>query len=339
MGNSGLNFFVNAKNVSPGNYASWQNVDVSAYIPAGATGVIVELSDTEEIGKKMGTRHPDSVQDFSTRTEAFLIGGHIYQICGVNSSRVFQAYIEDAYCEVWLVGYTDASVVLFTDMTEYAAGVGTFVDNNVADIVSGDATGIICQFLLKEGAPQYNGVIRKKGSTDDESGKDLIKGPVDALCGLSDSKIFQARVSDADLEIWVKGYTKPPVEFFTNVIKKGPVIQEAVWEEINCLADVGGGVGGLILELVNFNNSAQSTRVVIRRKGSSDNRTDYDDRIRYIGHIWAAVGINEEGKFEAWVKRDLGDQDIALVKFYIHGYVKWDGMLKTKLAMTELEAS
>lgn len=43
---SGLNFFANAIEVTPAAYGSWQDVDCSGSIPAGATGGGVETATT-----------------------------------------------------------------------------------------------------------------------------------------------------------------------------------------------------------------------------------------------------------------------------------------------------
>lgn len=342
MGNSGFNFFVNAFNVTPAGLGSWEDVDVSSYLPAGATGVILEFSDRDQsIPRKHMARKKGSTDNFVTRTEATTVSGHVYFLCGVDANRVFQAYVETVDCEIWLIGYTDSAVAFFADgnAIEYSPSApGIWKDQNIADKVSNDATGVIGFWLTKEGASQYEGIIRKKGSTDYLI-KNVIRGPVGALCGLSASKIFQNRVSHLDLEFWVIGYTKPPVTFFTNYIVKGPPTVESEWEELDVSSIVGPGVGGVILELRFQQASVQSIRIVVRRKGSSDNRVVWDDRVRYNGHIWALVGIDAEGILETFVEKDHVDQDINNVKFHVVGYVKWEGILKTKFEKVSLEAA
>lgn len=345
MGKSGFNFFVNAYEVTPTEYAAWKEVNVQTFIPSGSSGVILEFSNTDNsLARIIAARKKGSNDDFTGRSDTQKVSGHVYNVCGVDANRKFEAYVENASCEIWLIGYTDASVVMFTNMVDKKTTTSGWVEVNVASIVSNDATGVICAFLTKDTVNQEEGLIRKKGSTDYETGKNLIRGPVDCLCGLSDSKIFEQRVGNAssgNLELYVKGYTKLPVEWFTNVVKKGPVTQEAVWEDINISGDVPSGTGGVIIEIVNFNSSAQSTHVSVRRKGSSDNRVEYDDRIRYTGHIWALVGVDENRIFQAQVIKDEAGQSIANVKFYLHGYCSWDGSLKTKLEQvsTDIEVA
>lgn len=339
MAKSGFNFFVNAYEVSPIEYAAWKDIDVSQYLPAGATGVIVQLVNrSEAVRKNVAVRKKGSTDDFTGRDWAQKPSGYVYNCCGVDTNKVFQGYLEDSDCEIWLTGYTDDAVTFFTNMVDKTTESGGWVNVNVSDIVSLDATGVICQFLNKEGISTGVALIRQKGSTDDELDKNDINGPVDALCGLNESKIFQQKIGDAAVELYVKGYTKPPVKWFTNVVKKGPVTEEAVFEDIDVSGDVGSGVGGVIVEVVNF-NTIQNPRVVLRQKGSTDNRVEYDDRIGVQSHIWVLVGLNDEGIFQVYVKKTDVSQELSKIKFYIHGFVKWEGMLKTKLEKVNLEAS
>src|SRR3989304_5947055 len=88
---SGLNFFTNAVNKTPGSTGAWVDVDCSADIPSGASGVILELYNTTA-SKIAGAVRKNGSTDGQTN-HSIVQNGHTFTLIGVDANRVFEAYI------------------------------------------------------------------------------------------------------------------------------------------------------------------------------------------------------------------------------------------------------
>jgi hypothetical protein len=94
------------------------------------------------------------------------------------------------------------------------------------------------------------------------------------------------------------------------------------WQEVDITAYLGADAGsatGVILHLVN-NYSSLDYKIGLRKNGSSDNRTV---NIRKNSHCWAAIGVDSNDIFEAYVDH------ATRLDIYLVGYTKAGVTFKT----------
>ncbi|HEY4714390.1 MAG TPA: hypothetical protein VIH30_09165 [Aquirhabdus sp.] len=327
MGNSGLICFENAYEITPATTGSYVDVDVSPFVPAGASGVLLEFSNYDQsAARKFSARKKGSTDDHYELLYNG-IGGHNYFFCGLDSNRKLQVKIETSNCKIWLIGYTDSKCAFFDNAYDFSnAQSAAWIDKNASTIVPADAVGVFGYFIPTT-TIHAQAILRTKGSTEDTAGKNLVRGIIGVYTGINESKLFQYYTDTITCKLFIIGYSKAPIVWFTNPVKKGPLTLESTWQEISCGSNVPSGANAVFVELVNFNGGAQQPHVTVRKKGSTDNRGIVDSRIRYTGHAYAVVGISADGKFEAFFERDIDmAQDISLVEFWLHGYAMWDGI-------------
>lgn len=113
---------------TPGTAGSWQEVDCSAIIPAGALAAILLIrSGTTWNSRLACVRKKGSTDDFSA--SSLVVGQrHHHAVVGLDGSRVFQAYVEHATeVDIFVLGYID------TPPAQTISGVG--------NIATGEALG------------------------------------------------------------------------------------------------------------------------------------------------------------------------------------------------------
>ncbi len=96
------NFFTNSIDVTPGVAGSWQDVDVSAYVPTDATGVIIQAYNSGATNYALGLRKKGSTDN---RTQDLPGSRQTWGYTGLDASRVFQAYIGSTAFKLKLLGY------------------------------------------------------------------------------------------------------------------------------------------------------------------------------------------------------------------------------------------
>jgi hypothetical protein len=90
---------------TPANAGSWQDVDCSAIIPAGASGAILEVRNTGGSNWFACVRKKGSSNDFSSSNKE-MSNRHHHAVVGVDGSRVFQAYVGHATdVDIFVLGY------------------------------------------------------------------------------------------------------------------------------------------------------------------------------------------------------------------------------------------
>ncbi|MDD5061496.1 MAG: hypothetical protein PHN44_04340 [Candidatus Marinimicrobia bacterium] len=96
---------------------AWTDIDLSAYLPAGAIGAIFEVCATSGTTHAWGIRKKGSTDD---RTSDMLNQHNQFcAIIGVDSNRFIQVYKGDAYPQFWLLGYITDGVTFFTDGKDF----------------------------------------------------------------------------------------------------------------------------------------------------------------------------------------------------------------------------
>lgn len=88
------------------NFASWEDKDLSAYLPAGAIGAIVLI--VNNVGNDAGFIRQNG-STFAPNTQAMYITAEsqIYSICGCDANRVIETYSNDNTVDHYLVGYVE----------------------------------------------------------------------------------------------------------------------------------------------------------------------------------------------------------------------------------------
>ena len=310
---SGINFFLNGIDVTPGTTGQWTDVDVSSHIPSGSTGVVVKINNTSSASRGE-VRKNGSSDDFG-----YYLGGNNgrFALVGVDANRVFEAYIANSNVEIILVGYTDESCVFFDNAIEKTISTGSWQDIDASGDISSEATGVICLLINTSGSTNYSAGIRKNGSSDEFTYGDIYKGARFnyQLCGVDASRIFESRIENSAVEVYLVGYTKSPITFLTNGIDKS-LSQTNEWTDIDVTSETEAEADGVIIFMKNTSSSSQG-RSDVRKNGSSDD--DSPMLLFYAGCCAAGLcGMDSGQVFEGYIA-------ITNIDFYLIGYCKPGG--------------
>ena len=74
-------------NITPDTLDAWIDVDISAIVPAGTTGVLLHVLNTGSTGKYWGCRNNGST-DNRAPVKALAATSHLWASCGVDANRV-----------------------------------------------------------------------------------------------------------------------------------------------------------------------------------------------------------------------------------------------------------
>jgi hypothetical protein len=112
---------------SPGTAGSWQDVDCSAIIPAGALAAILLIRNTSAANWIACVRKKGSADDFSASNKCTQTRQY-HAVVGLDGSRIFQAYVEHATeVDIFVLGY------IGTPPAQTVSGAG--------NIATGEAVG------------------------------------------------------------------------------------------------------------------------------------------------------------------------------------------------------
>jgi hypothetical protein len=165
-----FNFLDNPVDLTPSS-TSWQDVDVSSWVPSGATGVILQAVNTHSseprdfLVRKKVASSPDAYVD--EEIEAI---SHAWPMVGLDSNSTFQVYTEDStYIKLYLVGYTGNGVAFFDNRVDKTpATADSWQDVNISADTGGDTA--IAAIVGGFGASglSYNFGLRKPAATPDD---------------------------------------------------------------------------------------------------------------------------------------------------------------------------
>jgi len=96
---SGFFWFVDAFDISLGTTGSWQDIDLSDYVPFGTSGAIIEIINTDTDGTRSGVvRGKQDTRNYMVNAAYQEVEDetHRWQIVKVNPNRIIQGYIEHA---------------------------------------------------------------------------------------------------------------------------------------------------------------------------------------------------------------------------------------------------
>ncbi len=286
--------YVNVSPVAIG----WQDVDCSAYIPEGATGVILHVINKHlTTARDIGLRKKGSSDDFHTwhlDDEC-----HMWAAIGVDENREFQAYLENLVNqEVWLVGYTTAGVTFLTNAVEKT---GVTLDTWVTQDCPTEcpnAIGLIIEVLCQDG---YNIGLRKYGSSDDRH--QTLRNHCWAIIGCDGNQRFQTWRSHVNNEFYVVGYVTQGAIFKLNADDKS-LAGIGAYQDVDCSVEAPGAV----MLFFEINGWPLEDMYALRRKGSAED-IYYVDSGEAFAFVECDANSRVEGKIES-----------VTVDFFLMGY-------------------
>lgn len=200
-------FPIDPVEVTPGTANAWTDVDVSAHIPAAATGVLLHLVATAS--EEVGLRKNGSTDD---RYDIFDSNLHRWAAVGV-ASQIFEAYVgSTTTVDIYLVGYTMPGVTFFTNAYDKSVTEGASWNDRDCSAQATSATGLI--FEMTTGWYEEFG-LRKNGSSDDRRMRFYLHGWAVIGCDASQIAELYGRAATT-LPYWLIGYITDGCTFNTN---------------------------------------------------------------------------------------------------------------------------
>ena len=298
-----FNYLPTAPNVSPAG-TGWQDVDVSAYLPVGATGVIVQYIETVgSSDQDFGLRKKGSTDGFFTDAAKANFQG--WMMTGVDSSRTFQVYRSDVSVQIYLLGYTMPGVTFFTNRIDKSApGAGLSDVSIAADTGSDTAIGAIFHAQNSSGS-SIDYVVRKKGSTDNRFTGLRADNVNVVIIGVDGNETAEQRIATTPLDLYLVGYVTSGAVFFTNAVDKSTG-STGSYQSVDITADVGANAAnGAFLEIYNSGNGRRQTAL---RPGGAG----YDYYVE-VQHQWALVGLDSGDVFEQKIENT--EMDVYMVGY------------------------
>ncbi len=283
----------------PSAYAGWVDVNVAQYLPYEATGVILHIkANTKDVGVRMNGSTDARNNDFN----------HNWAMIGIDSSQIFEVYLEDATCELYLVGYTDSSWIYKTNAIDRSldGGFGAWTNIDVTDNTSANAVGVVVEIENLNVASQTSGV-RKDGSADARNGDMDAISHYFAVIGLDTAtEIFEMWAQSADVNTYLIGYVESGATFATNATDKS-LAGAAAWTNIDCSVEAPSA-DFLVFEV--YEAAAGAYTYGFRKDGSTEAVIEESDG----RHAWVVVECSSTQIVEGYVS-DLN------VDFFLVGYI------------------
>lgn len=278
--------------VTPSTAGSWQDVNVSAYIPDGATGVILHYNmQPPGADKAIGFRKNGSTDNRIQNNDWEI---HSWALIGVDANRTFEAYVGALSIEISLVGYTNSGVVFFDNSVDKTLGSGTAWKDIEISGDSGEDTAIGVILEVTQSSTTRTWGVRKKGSSDNRDGA-YARMHRWAIVGVDENEVYEGRVSSTTNIFHVLGYVTSGAVFFTDAVDVTPTTGS--WVDV----DVSGSTGadkaaGVFVEMYDSDSDA---RYGFRKNGSLDNTTGQSRR-----HAWGFVEVGPNEVYEAYLSAE-----------------------------------
>jgi hypothetical protein len=286
--------------VSPGTAGSWQDVDVSAWLPASATGAVLEVFNTTGSGVLYGVRKNGSTDTWMTGATALRTGRRTFLMIGVDASRILEVYMEDAAVDTYLTGYTTTGVTFFTNAVDKSLSTtGSWLDVDISGDTGAD-TAIGAIFILRNtSTTDYQIGLRKKGSTDSRLLEQDRQVAFSAMIGVDADEIAQMQIASTNLDAYLVGYVTEGAVFFTNAVDVSTATT-ASYVDTDITANIGANdANGAILELAN--TDASDLYNAFRPNGATH------DHYYRTEHCFGVVGIDDGDVFEQKVETTAMD--------------------------------
>jgi hypothetical protein len=317
-----FNYFPAPYDVSPG-LTGWRDVDVSAYVPVGATGVILQYVETSGVDRDYGVRMKGSTDAFYPGAAKSDFQG--FMMTGLDANRVFQVYSNNVSVVTYLVGYTMPGVTFFTNrIDESTATTGSFVDVSIAADTGADtAIGAIFHVQNTSGSSVNYGV-RKKGSTDNRVYGLRADNANVVIIGVDATETAQQQIASTAVDLYLVGYVTSGAVFFTNGVNK--TTAGATYADADITPNIGGNnANGAFVEI--YNDSGNRRNTAVRPNGATY------DYYNLMQHQFALVGVDLAHVYEQ--KQESSNE----MHFYLVGYSLGDTSVCCSLGTTEVAGS
>jgi len=219
--------------------------------------------------------------------------------------------LKDAICryiEVRVESVVRSQTFFPVDPIECTPGATGWQDVDLDSYISGlgsDVTGVILH-IVNTYTALYAFGLRKNGSTDNRTTAFYNLSHCWAAIGVDSDHIFEVDVgSTTYIDVYIVGYTKTGVTFFTNAYDKS-LTATGAWTDISCATEAPGATG-LIFEVV----SSALYAMGLRENGSSDNRTN---AVSYHQNFGWIIGCDTSQVCEGYIGN-------VAVDFYLVGYI------------------
>ncbi len=99
----GFTWFTDAVNINPSTTGSWQDIDLSAIVPAGATGVVVEFDNTASGDYRAVVRGKEDTRDYMSNASYNTIKEKRsrFQIVKLDANRFIEGWISNQNVDIF----------------------------------------------------------------------------------------------------------------------------------------------------------------------------------------------------------------------------------------------
>ncbi|MBA7558434.1 hypothetical protein ES708_00037 [subsurface metagenome] len=280
--------------ITPGVTGSWQTVDLTPHVPAGATGVILQTYD----GDALTAGHDFGARPLGSTDDRHNLIAHAWATVGISANRRIELYVGVAGPTVMLVGYTSSLVTFFTNGINITPAIAdAWVETDLSPHIPAGALGIICECHAGYGvfASNQNFGIRMTGSTDART-HDTRQHSCWPIIGCNDARrvdIYIDIISTWHQEIYLLGYITGGVVFNVNAANVS-LIGLNVYTDLPALFEADMG----IFEVICTGSGGTNFKYAFRAKGSAEDIYDFV----HPKHSWAVVGCDGAGIVEGEIQ-------------------------------------
>jgi len=284
-----FNYLAAPVDVTPTVAGAWVNVDVSAYVPYGATGVLVLFQNPTSTDRAYGIRKNGSSDDWQTQVQA-VAGNQGWLMTGLDPNRIFEVYTESTAVKTYLLGYTLDGVTFLTNRVQKTIGfINSWRNVDISGETAPDTAlgGIFT--IVNRGISSDQFGLRKNGSLDDRVRELDGRSATLGVIGVDAAQTAELQVETVDIDLYLVGYVTHGAAFFTNAVNKSTSFTN-VYRDVDISADIASRANGALVEIFNFDSGRYPA--ALRANGSASDL--------YLNHMhgFAAVGTDSSDVFE-----------------------------------------
>ena len=213
-------YFDSPTDDSPTATDAWTDIDKSASIPSGATGVIALLTkDLNAYAGNAGIRCNGSTDTFPLGILGAPWSDLKWQYCGLDANRVLEMNNSTATMILYIYAYTKGEVTFKVNAVENSpSAVNAWTDVDVTSQTAANADGVLLMAKINTSYGSSEAHVRKNGSSDNRTTGALVAYSETAgtgqCCGLAtgldSGQVYEAYVgSITELDVYVIGYNAP----------------------------------------------------------------------------------------------------------------------------------
>jgi len=336
LASASFNYFRSQIDITPSTTGGWQTVDVSAYVPSGATGVFLLFSNPGGVNFDYGVRHPSSTDNFFTNGGKNNKQGYI--MSGVDSNRQFQIYMESgSQVNTYLLGYTMSGVTFLTNRVDKTPGTtGDWVNVSLSPEAPSETIGAL--FIVQNESPTtaYNWGLRKWLSTDNRLGQLRNGGDINLGIIGTDTVLeipyVEANLQNSAVKLYLIGYVTAGARFFTTGVNKSTATL-GQYEDVDITDDLVGGetANGAIVEM-QLTSGAYGSAL-----RPNDAVYDFYDDNADTSKTFALVGTDCEDIFEQ--KIESSNSNLFLIGYSLADTEESSFEYRRKITINELSGS